>query len=62
MRDDELYSSGIFASELDDDTDAGEDDRDIPDFDGDDDDDDGYDDDEDSGYNPLDDYRKDWEE
>lgn len=64
MRDDELYSSGVFTSELDDD--LGEDvdtDEDMGDVDPDDDDmDDDYDSDDDDGYNPMDDYQKDgWE-
>lgn len=66
MREDELYSRGVFASELDDD--LGDDiDEKEEEEDADIDEDDLYDDDfpeddEDGNYNPMDDYRKDgWE-
>ncbi len=57
MRDEELYSSGVFASELDDD--IGEDVKDADELDEDelDDEDDLLDEDE-ASYNPLDDYNK----
>lgn len=62
MRDEELYSSGIFASELDEDD--GADTASEQDFDekkrfDDDDDDDLGDDENDSGYNPFDEYKTD---
>ncbi len=59
MRDDELYSSGIFASELDDDLDAPAEEEKDPDEDDLDDDDEDLYDDEDEPINPLDDYKAD---
>ncbi len=62
MRDEELYASGVFASELSDDTDAPLEDTDPEDLDLEDDDleddDDDLDKDE-ASYNPLDDYKTD---
>lgn len=59
MRDEELFSRGLFASELDDD--LGDDVKE-PDLDEDElDDDDLEDDDDEASYNPLDDYnREEW--
>ncbi len=59
MRDEELFSRGLFASELDDD--LGDDIKE-PDLDEEDlDDEDLDDDDEEASYNPLDDYnREEW--
>lgn len=61
MREEDLYSSGVFASELNDD--AGDDavEEKEKDFDEDDLDDDELEglDEEDAGYNPMDDYQKD---
>lgn len=72
MRDEDLYTSGVFASELDEDLNS--DNEDVPEggeilepeLDDIDEDDDLYgdvdDDDPDGNYNPMDDYRKDgWE-
>lgn len=58
MNGDELFSSGVFASELNDDIDAPieEEELDADDLSEDDDDDDDLDDDE-ASYNPLDDYK-----
>lgn len=65
MREDELYSKGVFASELDEDLGIEEDDEDKDDIDEEDlyDDDLDYpEDDEDGNYNPMEDYKKDgWE-
>lgn len=60
MRDEDLYTRGVFASELDDDTsDTSEEDADFDDEDLEDEDDEDYDDDEaDGNYNPFEDYQK----
>ena len=59
MRDEELYSSGIFASELDDDLDAPIDEDKDPDEDELEDDDDEYFDDESDGGSELDSFKSD---
>ncbi len=59
MRDEELYSSGIFASELDDDLDAPIDEDKDPDEDDLDDDGDEYFDDENEGGSELDSFKSD---
>lgn len=57
MRDEELYSSGVFASELNDDTDAPLEEEDPEDLDLDDEDDLDDADEDEASYNPLDDIK-----